>query len=599
MCAFFLGPPALMLVWWTSGLALHFGGHTPINFHGVFYFMVYACAFVGGLAWPVLGRRYLHFVAFKPLLLPLVHGALAVFFVATISYGLIPIFLGSGDGARVALRLLALPLVAEVSAAGLRISDRYMLEGNVPGAIRGFRLLAVSLTLAITGRFFVTGLQTTGLTIALSIAVAAIEVTMRWTMLSRDQLFKACGVRLRRWASTCPGCSCIQSTDSGKKLPTMCSRLQCRPSDELLSSRRRWADLSPAEQTARDTRANYAFIVGDTVSEDIGMLTLIPVAIFFRLPTRIGGEPLPLGDVLLRVGFQWLLELATDVGPFVAYAAGRAWLTWRGDKLYGGVTRAEIGQALASMHPAQGTVMPADTLRSDGEAPVQSSPVPSHKSTHGAAKAAPSVIVSSGATSIDDSEANPLASTSSGAVSPAASGAALVYSGTGSGRSVVGAAGTAVISSDGASPATASSAHPHDSAYVKQRVEWRRSLLCCAVQPDDVTACAHIRLAQSALLLDDGDVLWQELPWPVVRAAMAPGAAPEQWGWLHWFVFRNELLATRVATAWERRPVGWNATVLLMCFLFGGMMLRGYLDTNVVCSFVDRGGQRYWDACVE
>jgi len=205
--------------------------------------------------------------------------------------------------------------------------------------------------MAFIRRFFTTGMNSLKLSIAVSLAVAALEVTMWWTMMQRNAALTALS---RRSCDACPGCN--SACSRAYRGLVACCPLKASPAAELLSHHRRWSDLTQAERDARDMRTSFAFIVGDTVAEDIGMLKLIPVTVFFRLPTRIGAQPLPLSDVLLRVGFQWLLELWTDTGPFVAYAAGRTLLSWRGDTLYCEVTREEVAAALSSVKALDGEV---------------------------------------------------------------------------------------------------------------------------------------------------------------------------------------------------------------------------------------------------
>ena len=566
-------PPACMLSWWSLGLTLHFERMVPEKFFAPFYVGVYASALVGGVTWAVLARRHLHFVSFRPILLSLVHGSLAAIYVALALYVVLPVFLQSGDGVRVAVRLVVVPLMAEAIALLTRVPDHQLLDGNVPGASRGFMLVPISLVLSVVGRFCTTGMTSLGLTIALSLAVAALEVTMRWTVLQRDA---ALGKVLSWIRNTC-ACQALRSGLPRLSLPACCEPvrrcLRDEPSAELLAFRRRWGDLTPAEQHGKDMRANYAYIVGDTVAEDIGMLTLIPVAIFFRLPTRIGGQPLPLEDVLWRVAFQWVLELMTDAGPFLTYAVGRAWLAWRGDTLYRGVSRSDVAAALARTKSALPGLIQPGSVHSLASGAVSKS-VPSK-----AAVASRSPWAAGDDIDIDDSCANPLAGDA--VSSPAASH-------------------SAAQAERGENGSVEAPCEPQRvSQYTPLPFDWRRSLLCCAVLKDDAAALAHIQAAQAPLLQDDADVLWQELPWSAVREAMMPGSQAREWGWQHWFVYRNELLAARIGAAWSRRPPGWNASVLLMAFLFGGMMLRGFLDTNVMCSFHDAAGKQYWDACID
>ena len=593
---YILVPPASMLLWWLGAFTLHFHGLVPVDFYGPFYLVAYTLALGCGLAFSLLTIRFMHFVTYKPLVLPALHGVAGVAVIGIVVFGFIPLFNRSGDGMRVAIRLVIFPAVAEVMSIFVRYSDKVLLDGNVPGASRGFMVAPVSLTMAFIGRFFTTGMNSLGLTIALSLAVAPLEVTMRWTVLQRDKLAD----RLVAWGGTrCPWVRrCAGRVEARVDACTV--RVCSRPSKELLAQRRRWSDLTPAERIGRDSRANYAFVVGDTVSEDIGMLTLIPVAIFFRLPTRIGGQPLPLGDVLLRVGFQWLLELWTDVGPFVTYAACRAWLAWRGDVLYRGVSRAQVAAALAvgdvPKHAAQsaeggkkgGAILApgvADMCVIDDSANPLAVPARGDSAAAGGGEPSPmgSMTPSLGASAGATTSSLPGGGE---AVTPTATAAASVqhlhavheqHSGAGGGSCV----------------RRYITVHPGETLGGAVKA----SLLCCTVPADDAAALAHIQAARAPLLADDADVLWQRLPWRAVRRAMAPDAAEGEWSWLHWFTYRNELLATRVATAWRRRQRGWGIAFIMLVYVLGTTVIRGYFNTRARCPIPDASGDWYWDAC--
>ena len=125
----------------------------------------------------------------------------------------------------------------------------------------------------------------------------------------------------------------------------------------------------------------------------------------------------------------------------------------------------------------------------------------------------------------------------------------------------------------------------------------RQSLLGCVVTRDDAAALAHIQAARAPLLADDDDILWQRLPWSMVREAMAPAALAGDWSWLHWFVYQNELLAARMSAAWRRRQHGWSVWVLLNAFLVSGLIIRTNLGTQQACPFPDVEGEWFWDAC--
>ena len=112
---------------------------------------------------PCLARRFLRVVTFRPVLFGNIMAVLAIintFIISTILSGL---FNRSGDGVRILIRLVALPLLMEGTAVGIRFATQRLLHGSVPGATRGFLLLPLVLANAFIGRFFSTGLNSQAL----------------------------------------------------------------------------------------------------------------------------------------------------------------------------------------------------------------------------------------------------------------------------------------------------------------------------------------------------------------------------------------------------------------------------------------------------
>ncbi len=536
------------------------------------------------------------------------------------------IFNRSGDGMRIVIRLFFLPLVVEACSAVLRIASRLMLRGGVPGVLRGFVLLPVALFNAFVGRHFSTGLNSALLSYILSFAVATLEITMRYSAPLRDKIILRVARRLQR--TPCfHHCAALKALCRARH----CAAASSSPESSTGDSDK-WGDLPPATQHARVARAHFAFMTLDTVAEDIGMLTLIPIAILFRQPTRIGGPPLPVGDVLLRVGFQWLLELWTDVGPFVMYATCHMWLAWRGDQLYTGLTRsvakAVVGapprgqatpyniddfataQANSETHsPTNGETHNVLALSSSSSTtpPAASPKRVVRKGGSGVGEGPPQMSVATPPTPmLDDSHSHePLAHSPlhlnggkapNGLRPPQADEGSLTPP-----RDDVFAIKPEQGKPQG--PDSATQSPPGDTSVCcgAPPPSWRRCFcqlaLPCIVHRDVGTAVAQMRDAHAPLLADDGDILWQRLPWRSVRRAMAPGAAESDWGWLHWFTFQNELLAARMSASWQRRQRGWNIWMLLMACTLLGYTLRTTLGPQYVCPFPDSTGAWYWDVC--
>ena len=72
---------------------------------------------------------------------------------------------------------------------------------------------------------------------------------------------------------------------------------------------------------AVNTQSYYAFLIADTMGEDIGILASLSLSLLFRVPARRGELPISPEQVVIRVLIQYLLELLTDIGPALTYYA--------------------------------------------------------------------------------------------------------------------------------------------------------------------------------------------------------------------------------------------------------------------------------------
>ena len=504
-----------------------------------------------------------------------VTGAAVLLYGFTVSSILLPLFNSSSELGRILVRLVALTAVTEFFGVIYRVGTHNLLSSKVPGVVRGTLVLPLSMFEAIVGRILVTGMNSFALTIALSILAAAVEGILRRTSVQRFEWYLSVQAWvLHRWCSTCSKGGRIAAEGRSDK--------QCH---------------------ATIQRSHATFLLGETMASDVGMLTLIPVAIFFRLPTRIGGQPLPLGDVLLRVGFQLLLELSTDVAPFALYAVGRAWLRWRGDKLYRAVNAQAIGSALARLYGAETTTAHAADIE---QATAQKSVGKDQADMSSAGSSVLPLAVSDLSTKyacgaallVDDSA--PIGESSQVVEDPAG-----LTAGTWSLQS-----GTSTLNASVSTPVGQSSSSAHDAptepiATPSMLGESRSRPQCSSCRTGDhlyfasnlEQASAETERRLASLRADDADVLWQRLPWTAVRAAMSPGAGSGEWGWLHWFVYRNELLATRMSAAWRRRQPAFLAVTLWCAFALHGFVMRTNLGTSAACPRLDDEGQRFFDAC--
>ena len=577
-------PGVINLTWLWAWFAMHAQGWVRRSFG--FYPGWFAVQGLAWALWPRIFKASMRPYIRRIYLFTAVLGVTLLLYGFVVSSVLVPLFNSSGDVGRILVRLVALTIVTEIASAVFRVTIHKLMSPAVPGAVRGALVMSLSMFESFAGRLFTTGMSSFTLTMALSIVGAIVEGIVRRTNVKRFEWYLVLFARVERSRSCC------------------CARRKPGTAE----AERGGTQLGTAQDHATRQRANATFLLGETMSSDIGMLTLIPVAIFFRLPTRIGGQPLPLGDVLLRVGFQWLLELATDLSPFFLYAGGRAWLQWQGDTLYGPICAEAVRTAFSEVYAqseAAAETLPASTPHghANAEASMKGCTMVQPVTQMGAK-------YSSGASLLDDS-------------SPAGTPARSLgdpQNTVARGSSCVGATAIAVDSTVSQSPPTArgtdqagrlqsqpalfapslSPLQVNSSAERVGEHEPYQGMHCCNLLfiADGVDAAvAESKRRLEPLLADDADVLWQRLPWRAVRRAMAPDAAEGEWSWLHWFTYRSELLAARLSTAWSRRQPGFLVLVLVYAVTLHGFVMRTNLGTSAACPRLDEAGERFFDAC--
>lgn len=219
--------------------------------------------------------------------------AIVVFFGSLSAAGAVNIgflfeaFFNSGDLGRAAIRIFVLPLLSEaVYAAGRFVLAAWGAPG-MPASYLTILLCSMMFYSALVGRIFMSSMSSIGATVALSVFVAAVEVIMRFTVRTRDELY-------HRWGRACRRTCCRQQ---GRQ-----------PTQDPRTSRR------------RALIAYYHFLSMDTLAEDVAILLVLPLSALLRLPLRPGDPPPSLHETATRVAIQWTLELTTDAFPFVMYA---------------------------------------------------------------------------------------------------------------------------------------------------------------------------------------------------------------------------------------------------------------------------------------
>ena len=283
-----------------------------------------------------------------------------------------PWFAGSSSFMRGVIRLVLWPLFSEGVMALTRVCSRITMAPQVPHDQALAYATPVMATLALAGRIFTSSMDTLAGTVVLATAISVQELLLRVTVPQRDQACTACGTVLAR--RLCPARSaaancCIEPAAvagpsqfsevalgvtarvRGVQVP---SRLPPRgrqftgPSISMLGPP---GHLSPSFRTtptplgprlgqgvstpalvtpagilsAQRLSTHFGFMLADSMSEEAGVLLFLVIGLTLRLPPTPGAAPLSTGDVLARVGTQYALEVATDLGPALLCIAA-AWL---------------------------------------------------------------------------------------------------------------------------------------------------------------------------------------------------------------------------------------------------------------------------------
>ena len=510
------------------------------------------------VAWPMHFQSIAFDFVQQPLRCALVlFGATIAFIFVIISY-VLPAFSTSDTWGRVLIRLVVLPILLESIQAVLRWLARSSLAHEVPSQLMVLFMLPSAAFSAILGRFFTTAVDSIYVTIGLSLAIAAVEMLMRFTMPARDAMYSAACARLPRRCRLCshPGAT---------------------------AQERRW-------RQRRRTRAHYHFLHLDTMCEDVAVLMMIPTVAFFRIPATPGGAPLTLTDITGRVAVQLVLELGTDVAPFLAYAAARWW--WGEAVGYTPIdTEATLAYHTRRLHlpgKALTAATPVALLDDSGDGagkgdcslgadvpsmsmPGTPSPRPPGDEEQGGGSGTPR--------SLDLADAaSPTAATphtpAMVLMAPAASPARQVSVHGGTPAPTVRGGGCDVAPQD-----TCVMCHP-----------------CCPRL--DAAYAARVRQAHAPALQDEHAAVWEQLTAKAAwEAAGREGRMPWGYGVVHYL----DLMTSRLLRAFEVRPPGWTASFLATMVGCAIYFFQSHFATSIQCPFVEEAGSSLWyyDYCPE
>ena len=426
--------------------------------------------------------------------------------VVGVSLGLVisPTFAAADTGTRIAMRLLLLPLLLEACQAAVRLVFAHYAHPDLPASLMSFVMFPATISVAIMGRIFTTTVDDAVTTILLSLALAVFEVALRLTVSIRDRMYHNCLGSLR----------------------VACGMRRNSLSTTASETRRR-----------RELVGYYHYLLMDTLAEDIAILTMVPLVGFFRTPVRPGGVPLTLEDAWGRIGVQWVLELCTDVFPFVAYGVC-LWLGRVASVAFPPVTRHRL--AHAKRH----------TLPSD--------PTP------------PTVPVEVHAPMVDDSEW---------------------------GMGLPGPRPTPKKSVAVQPPSSDEELSERKWAVTTPAC----CCIPAREGPEVEDALRRIEQVRASAVVDQNDEVWDELPTPVVVRAMRLQAQWGAWNaaqrQLWHLTFLAGRMSARLTAAWGRRPRCWLVAVILSAMSMFTFVFRQTYEPGQFCRLQDSQGVSYFDNC--
>ena len=476
------------------------------------------------------------------------------------------------------LRVVVFTFGLEVTVAVMRVGSKLAFTRHMPRD----RLLALTgstlAVAAVSGRMLVASMDTALGTLALSLAIAVTEITLRLTMPARDEQIMRC-VRM-----ICPSCREDALSEPGAYAapdsPPAAGPRQTRsltPSTVVSASPASASHGVPSLQDpamgrfvaeAQDIHAYFSMLTLDTMAEDLGILTSLPFGLLMAFPSRTGGAPPSHEDVIFRVALQYIIELITDMSPALIMLAVNTCCGVRWNAVSGQQARSAGLAALFS------------------EAQDQSA--------KGVKVAVPSSEVS-----IDDSLANPEAPTPTLSKLPVRQ----------SPNAVLLAPGTATPSSEPDRRSQGQASQPSCS----------QSRCCtCFLLPDDPDVQehrAHLRSVYDAEIdRIAADALWSPVSWrglleaqftggaPPPTLLFAPVASPAQMssaqGLVAWLSIRAEVLTARMHRAWTTRFRGW--TLLFLVGALNAVMLAGRNFAGPFLRCMKEDDEKLWfDYCPE
>jgi len=576
--------------------------------------------------------------------------ALLLFFVVLLVSGfilqrlVIPAFVVGGIATRVLLRLVAIPLLTEVTQAAARWVFFHWAAPTLPASYTVILIAAPSFVLAFVGRQFTTFMDDAQASLLLAVAVAAIEVGLRFTVLPRDRLYRrcfmsvhsACGLRCCSRKPAPSGAPAASSTftspadgemvdDSEMKFtpsaldvdtmrvpslgPGVASPVRTKaphaaPKQHAAAAR---AQQPAVNNSRREMISYYHYLLVDTLVEDVSILSMVPLVAFFGFPVRQGGAPLSLEAAAGRIALQWALELLTDAGPFLLYPCLRVSTPLLAPSVrYPPVSLGALQRARAQVLQAAPLGQQAhidhhtedvEALAGKGREQVHLLP-PSGLSAHSSAQEVTDdpLAQRSGQHTASDTRVLSFTAEDSNFIEET------VPSGGGKSLPVP---CVQEESDDGFGQEQEGGVHDDPPSC--------RTIMCPPTRGTAVDmASRRLAIAHGKEVRHEAHALWGNVSRRVIRlAGAAQGATAMEahasmthpassgqpssalWRALH----LSEVMASRMALAWEQRFARWLLVLTGLMLGLSVFVLRSTIDTANTCGLVSNSGQVYFDTC--